>query len=54
MHRYKSGHSIADLGCQLDPKQLGVPVKNFLNWIILGGKIQPKSGPHLLVAAHRK
>lgn len=34
--------------------QLCTAVRDFLDWIIWDGKAHPKSGPHILVAAHLK
>lgn len=52
---------MANLGCQLDyvwhqlkPKQLGTPVRDFLDQIIESGKTYPLSEPHLLLAAYIK
>lgn len=39
---------------QLKPKQLGISVRDFPDWIIRGGKTHPKCRSHLLVAAHIK
>lgn len=50
---------MAHLGFQVDyiqnqpkPKQLGILVRDFLDWVIWSGKTYPKSGPYLLVAVH--
>lgn len=45
---------IANLGCKLDyiwSQLKGTPVKGFPDCIPEGGKMHPKSGPHLLVAS---
>lgn len=39
---------------QLKPKQLGMPVRDFLHWIPWSRETHHKSGPHLPVAAHIK